>query len=80
MNDDYLIWSIEHDGWWGPGESGYVKRVSEAGRYSRDRALAICANAWGTAAHIGTLAELPVRLDDVAAFLARNDLWPANVL
>jgi hypothetical protein len=41
----YLIWSTEHDGWWGPGGLGYVRHVGEAGRYTREEALEICRNA-----------------------------------
>lgn len=37
----WLIWSIEHDGWWAPGELGYVKRREDAGLYSYERALEI---------------------------------------
>ncbi len=41
----YLIWSVEHDGWWGPNESGYVNDVALAGRYEKSRANAICVKA-----------------------------------
>jgi hypothetical protein len=41
----YLIWSAEHEGWWGPDGLGYVCSVAEAGRYSRDEAMEICRNA-----------------------------------
>lgn len=37
-----LIWSFEHNAWWGPGEHGYVETVDEAGRYSMWRAEQIC--------------------------------------
>ena len=74
----YLVWSNEHRRWWGPGSCGYVKRVSDAGRYSRENAIEICRNALGTAGHIGMLAELPVREDDVVEFLA-GAMIPADV-
>jgi hypothetical protein len=65
-NDLYLIWSHEKAAWWGPGGNGYVRQISRAGRYTRDQALAICAEAVpGTSTKIGALPELPVRLDDV---------------
>lgn len=70
MTDNYLVWSNEHHRWWGHGHCGYVLKVSEAGRYSREAALSICRQALGTAGHIGMLAELPVREDDVLEFLA----------
>jgi hypothetical protein len=41
----YLIWSAEHEGWWGPAGLGYVRDVGEAGRFSREDALEICRNA-----------------------------------
>ena len=33
----YLIWTHEHDMWWGPNERGYTSEVAEAGRYTRDQ-------------------------------------------
>lgn len=41
----WLIWSNEHQGWWGPAENGYVKLFSDAGRYSFERASEIVENA-----------------------------------
>jgi len=32
---EYLVWSFEHDAWWGPNESGYTKDIERAGRYSQ---------------------------------------------
>lgn len=66
--DAYLIWSHEHRAWWGPNKTGYVRRLSEAGRYSRADALMICTNAI-PGARGGTLNELPVRLEDMLAML-----------
>ena len=45
----YLIESMEHSYgefimWWAPNELGYVASVDAAGRYTKDRAKAICAN------------------------------------
>lgn len=65
----YLIWSNEHRAWWGPNERGYVRSLALAGRYSRMIALAICRRAIPTALHIGVIAEIPVREEDVAEFL-----------
>jgi hypothetical protein len=47
----YLIWSMEHQAWWAPGERGYVETVGEAGIYSRDRAVAIVRDANRVACH-----------------------------
>lgn len=84
MTDVYLIWSHEHGGWWGPGRAGYVRSISKAGRYSRDEALTICAEAIpGDARRLGALPELPVRKADVLvmrdAFRGRFPALPAEV-
>jgi hypothetical protein len=36
-----VIWSIEHDAWWGPGRRGYTRELAAAGRYTRQEALEI---------------------------------------
>lgn len=74
----YLIWSNEHRRWWAPNECGYVPDVKSAGRYTREQALDICRNALGTAGHIGMLAELPIRVEDVSEFL-RGQLIPRGL-
>lgn len=45
MTDLYVIWSIEHHGWWAPNECGYAETLAEAGVYAKDRALQIVARA-----------------------------------
>ena len=77
--DEYLVWSNEHNAWWGPGEMGYVRRVADAGRYTRDHALRICRRALGTAGHLGRFAELPVRLRDVEDFV-RGQMIPGRLM
>jgi hypothetical protein len=37
----WLIWSNEHNAWWGPGEAGYVTNRKYAGRYPFERACEI---------------------------------------
>ncbi len=37
----WLIWSIEHEGWWGPNMSGYTQDRALAGRYTFEGAQAI---------------------------------------
>jgi len=70
--DVYLVWSAEHEAWWGPGGCGYVRRIAEAGRYSHEQALTICTNAIpGTSTRIGALPELPVRLADLNTMIER---------
>jgi hypothetical protein len=41
----YLIWSNEHNAWWGPGRIGYTTEPSKAGRYSLAEASQICEDA-----------------------------------
>jgi hypothetical protein len=71
--EPYLIWSHEHGAWWGPGGSGYVTRIGQAGRYSRTEAMRICTRA--IPGNLGALPELPVRLADleqmVEAYVAK---------
>jgi hypothetical protein len=62
----YLIWSHQHGRWMGPKREGYVRRLSSAGRYSREEAIEICSKAiLGDAQALGALPELPVREEDV---------------
>lgn len=42
---EYLIWSIEHDGWWNYNSCGYTKCRSEAKRYSLEDAIKIVKDA-----------------------------------
>jgi len=44
-NDDVVIWSLEHQRWWRPGEMGYCDTLAEAGRYPRARAELIVSRA-----------------------------------
>jgi len=41
----WLIWSIEHNAWWGPNCCGYTRSQHEAGRYNYSEALNIVGNA-----------------------------------
>ncbi len=45
MNKKWLVWSIEHTGWWLPNHHGYTGRVDLAGRYSYEEALEIVTGA-----------------------------------
>ena len=76
MPDDtstYLIWSAEHQSWWGPDGNGYARRLSRAGRYSHAAAMDICIRAIpGAADRFGLLPELPVQLADVEAMQAAH--------
>lgn len=39
--DAWLIWSLEHEGWWAPDWNGYVEKRKDAGLYSFDEACKI---------------------------------------
>jgi hypothetical protein len=41
----YVIWSNEHDAFWGPDRRGYVS-FAHAGRYTREEADEILERAW----------------------------------
>lgn len=41
----FLIWSIEHQMWWGPNKVGYRTRRDDAGEYSLAEAVSICRSA-----------------------------------
>lgn len=41
----YLIWSIEHNGWWMPAERGYTQSRDKAGVYTFERASEIVKSA-----------------------------------
>lgn len=69
MDDAYLVWSNEHDGWWKAGRWGYDPGLRSAGRFSRDEALRICRDALPTAMHLGRISEIPVRLSDMIEML-----------
>lgn len=71
---EYLVWSVQKDAWWGPGQHGYVRDIRQAGRYSRHEAMMICARAIpGDARKLGMLLELPVRLKDLALMRELTD-------
>lgn len=41
---EYVIWSFEHNQWWGPDHSGYTPVLSMAGRYDAREAGEIVTN------------------------------------
>jgi hypothetical protein len=74
LGDDYLIWSNEQGAWRGPRHWGYVWRIENAGRYSRDEALAICTATVASGDARERLREIPVRRVDVEFLLERAPL------
>ena len=79
LNDVYLIWSNEHNGWWGPRECGYVSGLQGAGEYTRDEAILICRRALLSATHVKRIAEIPVRRQDVMDTLDKAEHIPKAV-
>jgi len=77
--DPYVVWSNEHRAYWGPGRVGYTRSFNAAGRYSQEVAFEICRTSLPTAAHIGMVDALPIRVSDMNAFL-EGGLIPPNVL
>lgn len=45
MDEQYLVWSNEHRAWWRQGRCGYTRDVRNAGRYSKEDAIAISGTA-----------------------------------
>lgn len=41
----WLIWSVEHRGYWKPGSNGYTEDIQQAGIFDFSEALRICDNA-----------------------------------
>ena len=66
----YLVWSHEHGAWWGPQNRGYFTRIQDAGRYTREDALSICALARDGWDGDRRPSEVPVREEDLAECLA----------
>lgn len=41
---DRVVWSFEHQAWWGPDHRGYTTDLAKAGRYTAQQAGLIAAN------------------------------------
>lgn len=41
LREAYLVWSNEHQAWWGKDRCGYTRFIDRAGRYNRAEALSI---------------------------------------
>jgi len=73
----YLIWSNENRRWLGPGGNGYVRHLTEAGRYSRERAIEICRKALLGQWKPGyPFPEMAILERDVLALTARQSPTP----
>ena len=45
MEQQYLIWSVEHCAWWRSRQTGYTTSRMQAGRYTLEEARRICLDA-----------------------------------
>ena len=76
MNQDprqFLIWSHEHGGWWGPNHRGYVQRAEDAGRYSLEEAANIVADHYPPGEQVAVLASLANNPRTVDGLRARTN-------
>lgn len=76
--EQYLIWSNEHKAWWGPNGNGYVRRVENAGSYSRIDAMNICFNAMPGRSGSRPLQEIPILYSDIDEMLNRFEVAYPN--
>ena len=44
LMDSFVVWSHEHQMWWGPNHAGYTPDLNKAGRYTRREAGDIATN------------------------------------
>ena len=68
MDDQWLVWSNEHDAWWGPRWHGYFTNILAAGVYTKAEADEIVRNT--------DRRETAHRLADVV----RATSWPAGTV
>lgn len=72
----YLVWSNERNAWWRAKRAGYTTQLTQAGRYSRDEAIDICAFSRDGYSRWMIPTEIPLRLDAVmcAKDMRRSEL------
>jgi hypothetical protein len=67
----YVVFSFEHQAFWGPGRYGYVQDLAQAGRYSHADAIDISRNAIAGQWKASMVPpEMPIALADLAAVFA----------
>ena len=76
--DAYLVWSNVHAAWWRPNSAGYTTSLAQAGRYSRNEAINICAGSRDGYTARSMPGEVPVRLD--AIMCAEPGTPPASLV
>lgn len=82
----YLVYSREHNAWWGNNSCGYRVRIEEAGRYTRGEAEHICRQANVRTGECGDgppefmmLAPESVECVNALADLSNGQLVPAQL-
>lgn len=69
----WLVWSNEHNAWWGPKCCGYTQEEKQAGRYSMAEAMDICEKAGDGRMNLhpgGKIPpEIPVPAPELALYL-----------
>ena len=70
----YVIWSFEHDQWWGPNHSGYTPDLSAAGRYYAPEAGAIV-----TGSVMGEEVAIHVKTAELYGRPTVSSLWDRRV-
>lgn len=64
-DDDYLVWSTLRDAWWRAKGNGYTADLKQAGRFTREQAIATCATCRDGYSTYMIPTEIPLRLADV---------------
>jgi len=76
VKKDYLVWSNEHNAWWGPDSCGYYPDVKMAGLYTCEEAEACCTSRSKVEGEPDP--EIMVHRSVLAAFLGDDTLYKAQ--
>jgi len=67
QNQNYYIWSIEHQAWWKQAWRGYTAYIAEAGVYDRLEANAILSDA-----NLVRTEEVKIPVNQIGTFIGRG--------
>lgn len=67
----WIVWSNDHEAWWGPKRSGYFTDIASAGRYTYAEAVKICASRSESMTYPSLPPELIQPSPELRAFLAK---------
>jgi hypothetical protein len=70
---NYLVWSNEHNAWWRHNRQGYTPHLGNAGRYTREEAITICALSRDGWDGKRVPSEIPVSEEDIRACIVAFD-------